>query len=89
MLSIHDVNGYVALFGSNTAVGIFKTLANKFKLENLRDFFEKGYSINIAGLITDIEKMDMGFTELDDVKINLLEVLGQCKEIVLLSNDNE
>jgi len=86
MYSIFDINGFKDDFGSTFTVAEFYKLAKQFNLEKLKSFFEEGFSIDIHGLKSELEKIDFGFSELAEVKDNFLYNLSISEEIVILSD---
>lgn len=86
MYSIFDVNGFKDDFGSTFTVAEFYKLAKQFNLEKLKSFFEEGFSVDIRGLKSELEKIDFGFSELAEVKDDFLYILDTSEEIVVLSD---
>lgn len=86
MFSIFDVDGFKDDFGSTFTVAEFYKISKQFNLENLKSFFEEGFSVDIRAVKNDLEKIDFRFSELNDVKEDFLYILDCCKEIVILSD---
>lgn len=86
MYSIFDVEGFKDDFGSTFTVAEFYKLAKQFDLENLKLFFEYGFSTHVQKLKDELDEIIFGFSELGEVKDDFLYILDRCKEIVILSD---
>ena len=86
MWSVFDVNGFVDEIGSISTVNGLYDMTKRFGLENLKSFFDQGFSVNINGMRSDLEELDFGFSELNEVKDDFLFVINSCEEIVILSD---
>ena len=85
MYYAYDVNGYVDDFVTTTTINDIKELSKKQKLKALTNLFDDGYSIDIKGLVADIDKgtwPDVGMIRQSVGEIR--ELFQKCKEMVIL-----
>ena len=87
MYSICDVYGQKGELGQVGFVKVLEKEASRLNLPVMKDFLLKGFSIDVEGLVEEAGKLDWGeFGELKDMKDNFLELLMQCREVVILSD---
>jgi len=89
MYSIFDVDNFRGEFGSTFTVKAFSDMSKRFKLKRLIEFFENGFSIDINGLRNDLEKIDFGFSELEEVRKDFLYAVNGSKKIIILTDDTQ
>jgi len=89
MYYIYDEFGFKGDFGSLLTVVEFDTVAKDFELDALQQFLDDGYSLDIEGVKRDLSTLDFRFSELEDVKGNLLTIMDDCKGMIILSNGGE
>ena len=84
MYSIYDVDGEKGELGSAATITIIYDVAKKLELENLKDFLDKGYSINVDGVLSDLNDIEFTeITEIEDVMFDFINYVKMSKCIIV------
>ena len=86
MYSIFDVDGERGELASSATISIIYDVAKKLELENLKSFLDLGYSINIDGVLSDLNEIEFEqITEIEDVVFDFINFVTGSKEILIIS----
>lgn len=89
MYYIYDEKGFKGDFGSLFTVGEFDKVVAEYELPALQNLLDDGYSLDIEAVKRDLTALDFGFSELDEVRSDVLDILENCKGMIILSNGGE
>lgn len=87
MYYLVDINNYVGDFGNTETVNRFKELSNTLELKELKTFLDQGFHTKPKTLLKEINGVDFGFTELNEIAEEIKPVIKSAKEIVILTTD--
>jgi len=88
MYSIYDANGFKGELGTNMTVYELQKALDGFLY--LKKFFDEGYTIDIDKVKIDLKDFKANVPDHSnfvDVRNTLRTIMGNCKEIAVLSND--
>ena len=86
MYSIFDVDGERGELASSATISIIYDVAKKLELDNLKSFLDLGYSINIDGVLSDLNEIEFEqITEIEDVLNDFIVFVTGSKEILIIS----
>jgi len=90
MYSIYDVNGHRGELASSSTVSIIYGIAKKLELDNLKAFLDNGYSIDIDGVLSDLNEIEFErITEIEDVVNDFISYVTGSKEVLIISDSVE
>lgn len=82
---IADVTGLKGDLGNTATIAALQKVSQRQDLAALRRFLMYGMTTNIGGLLTDLDSVDFGFSDLADIVEEFKEVLRDSEEIVILT----
>ena len=90
MYSIYDVDGEKGELASSSTISIIYDIAKKLKLENLKNFLDSGFSVDIKGVLDDLKDIEFSaITIIEDIIIDFIDYVTNSKEILILSDSVE
>lgn len=90
MYSIYDTDGEIGELASAATISIIYGIAKKLELVTLKDFLDKGWSVNMEGVLSDLKDIVFGeITEIEDIVDDFIEYVEKSKEILILSDSVE
>ena len=90
MYSIFDVDGEKGELGSSATISIIYDIAKKLELDNLKAFLDSGFSIDVDGVLSDLNEIEFEqITEMEDIIFDFINYVMASKEILILSDGVE